>query len=318
MRRAISDTSHAEWRELDSTKGSTHGYSLMSRGWFLRELKLPVAAEGRVCMDAHGLYARHKYFSVFSQLDAARAGCETLRGGVLFTGAVPHWHFVMDGLATLPLDVVRERGRIYVDLELDDGQRALLSQWALTLTGTRVEIQPIGADCYELDDVLVPCRASVAARVDAVRSAAREFARHRDWPPPPPPLVYFVSRAGASTRRVINEREICERLGRQMEVQLVQPETQSLEEQFAMFRNARGVVGGHGSGLTNAVFSQGLEFIAEFRCSPQPFFAALARACGCPLVSIEGRPHEPGAVDRSTCDMSMDAEDVAAQLAPWA
>jgi capsular polysaccharide biosynthesis protein len=67
------------------------------------------------------------------------------------------------------------------------------------------------------------------------------------------PIIY-VWRADSVARPMINEDELVERLVRAFGVQPVVLSLLSLDEQIALFRNARIVIGPHGAGLANVVF----------------------------------------------------------------
>jgi len=64
----------------------------------------------------------------------------------------------------------------------------------------------------------------------------------------------YVGRSNARYRRVMNEPEVVEIL-KQFGFTYVTPESMSLENQIAIFANAKIIVAPHGSGLTNIVFS---------------------------------------------------------------
>lgn len=73
----------------------------------------------------------------------------------------------------------------------------------------------------------------------------------------------YVTRRGAAFRRLLNEHEIWplfERAG----FELFEPEKHPVAVQRAAFANAEAVVGPHGSGFTNALFSQRGARLVEF------------------------------------------------------
>jgi capsular polysaccharide biosynthesis protein len=77
----------------------------------------------------------------------------------------------------------------------------------------------------------------------------------------------FVSRAKVERRRMLNEHELYPGLTRRG-FSIIHPETLSLTEQVDVFRAARDVVGVHGAGLVNAVWSKRLERILEISYAP--------------------------------------------------
>ena len=67
--------------------------------------------------------------------------------------------------------------------------------------------------------------------------------------------VIYVWRADSVARPMTNEDELVERLVRAWGVEPVVLSLLSLDEQITLFRNARVVIGPHGAGLANVVFS---------------------------------------------------------------
>jgi capsular polysaccharide biosynthesis protein len=76
------------------------------------------------------------------------------------------------------------------------------------------------------------------------------------------PLIY-IWRADSSARPMLNEDELVERLVRAWGVEPVVLSLLSLNEQIAVFRNARVVVGPHGAGLANVVFCSSAAVLYE-------------------------------------------------------
>jgi hypothetical protein len=73
----------------------------------------------------------------------------------------------------------------------------------------------------------------------------------------------FISREDAQFRNVINETEVLEFLS-QYNFKKVTLSTKTLEEQAAIFREAKIVVAPHGAGLSNLVFSRSNTKVIEF------------------------------------------------------
>ncbi len=73
----------------------------------------------------------------------------------------------------------------------------------------------------------------------------------------------YVSRRQALSRRVSNENELLGRLAR-WGFEAVLPENLSFAEQIALFSQAEMVVGPHGAGLTNIVFSKDITVVEFF------------------------------------------------------
>ncbi|NEO15302.1 MULTISPECIES: glycosyltransferase family 61 protein [unclassified Moorena] len=69
-----------------------------------------------------------------------------------------------------------------------------------------------------------------------------------------PSLRLYVSRSAARCRRIVNERELMERL-EPLGFKLVQAEKLALEEQIKLFSQAEWIIGPHGAGLTNMLYA---------------------------------------------------------------
>ncbi len=89
----------------------------------------------------------------------------------------------------------------------------------------------------------------------------RRLSRAVPWTRAAPEAIY-VATAGTQHHRLENEAELIELLDGQG-VQIVKPEDLSMAEQIAAFRAARLVIGAHGVGMSNIVFSQQGSFVYE-------------------------------------------------------
>jgi capsular polysaccharide biosynthesis protein len=94
----------------------------------------------------------------------------------------------------------------------------------------------------------------------------------------------YISRARAIRRKVINEQEVIERLAKHG-FRTVLLERMSIEEQVRLFASAKVVIGPHGSGFTNMVFSNPGATMIEF------FSWSFVHDCFPRLSSITGHKH---------------------------
>lgn len=103
----------------------------------------------------------------------------------------------------------------------------------------------------------------------------------------------FVSRRGADRRFVRNLyelRPILEEYG----VRIVRPEQYSVAAQVELFGNADLVVGPHGAGLTNLLFTEDATCVELFGEYVHPAFYALANQVGVDYVCLDARGDGPG------------------------
>jgi capsular polysaccharide biosynthesis protein len=92
----------------------------------------------------------------------------------------------------------------------------------------------------------------------------------------------YISRQKANSRRVLNEDAVMELLGR-YGFQKVVLEDLSLTEAAQMYRNATHIIGVHGSGLTNLIFTANAYVLELFSTGhgirPEYFQLASIRQC---------------------------------------
>jgi len=128
----------------------------------------------------------------------------------------------------------------------------------------------------------------------------------------------FVSRAGASQRRVRNEKECAQALRETSGVELVVTDGMSLRDEIKLFRSAELVVGGHGAGLTNIAFAPTGARLVEL-ASPtywHSMFAEIAALKRQPHALVWGRPVGPSAgVPGTKHDYTVDVDRVVAAVA---
>ena len=108
----------------------------------------------------------------------------------------------------------------------------------------------LASELYYVPPLFGPDQLGVPSAYEQLRAAWPEGSR------PEPKSVLFVSRRDAPGRRLLNEEEIvrttCEVLG---PVDCVALAGLPLDEQVTRFQSARWIIGPHGQGLSNAVFS---------------------------------------------------------------
>ncbi|MBC8095040.1 MAG: glycosyltransferase family 61 protein [Akkermansiaceae bacterium] len=84
------------------------------------------------------------------------------------------------------------------------------------------------------------------------------------------PERFYVSRADARHRRLVNEEQVVEHLSA-LGFRPVWLERMSFAEQIALFRNAEAIIGVHGAGLANLVFcNPGTKVLEIFTPGPKP------------------------------------------------
>lgn len=267
--------------------------SVVQSGYWHAPLKLPITANRRVCLPLARIYAERKYLEQFESaafLEALDQPAATLRGGVLFTGAFWHWHYLIDGLANLTAGLFERHRTLFVDDDLAADQVEFLSDYVALLTPHPVAIERIAAATYALEDVCVPVNGRTADKIarlrgvlasgpDEVPSGARAPAR------------IYVSRRHAATRRLRNEDALAGALAAELGFEVVDNETLSLREQVRRYRHAEVIAGPHGAGLANLVFARAPRALVEcYHSYRQGFYEDLARCVGASWLALEGEP----------------------------
>jgi capsular polysaccharide biosynthesis protein len=103
----------------------------------------------------------------------------------------------------------------------------------------------------------------------------------------------FVSRGSAASRRVVNEAELAPVLA-EHGFEVVDPAGMSIAEQVALFSRASAVVGPHGAGLTNLLFSLPGTRVVELFAAPAAQgvsnYRVLASHLGMPYSRLLAQP----------------------------
>jgi O-antigen biosynthesis protein WbqL len=102
----------------------------------------------------------------------------------------------------------------------------------------------------------------------------------------------YVTRESTSAFREMENREEIEEIARSFEFECVSPETRSISEQVALFRNASIIAGEYGSALHNTIFSRKNTIVLAFNCinSCQSRIAELREQRLGILLPTDGQP----------------------------
>jgi capsular polysaccharide biosynthesis protein len=104
----------------------------------------------------------------------------------------------------------------------------------------------------------------------------------------------YVSRASAPKRRILNEEELIRTL-EPYEFKAVELGSMTLAQQAQLFRDAEFVIGPHGAGLTNILFSNSCGVLELFPGACWNHYRWLAHAAGLrygALVAGDGGKHD--------------------------
>lgn len=243
-----------------------------------------------------------------------------LPGPALLLGGMPqYYHQTIEHLGTL---AIAETMGVPADVQLvvnHDLAPFQLEQFALLGIGEDrlIRVKPDAPVRFER--LWVASRPVMGGRwVDPLMPAW--YRRRLALPPGPGRRKLYLSRAGTTRRRVVNETAVMDLLtARGFEV--VQPETLGVREQARLFAEASHIVAPTGAALTNMIFAApGARVVAIYHrafaaIDVDRYFDALAEACGHGFQWVEATAvaaHESGrTID---ADIEVNLDELAAAL----
>ena len=282
----------ADWSE--NTSVETGGaYSLIRDGFLNTELFLPIARDRKVCLALHRHFAEWKYANLFGSMtfiEALSSPAAEISDAIIFTSPTNHWHFFLDGLANLSEELLAQCDTVFVDQALSDDQMGFLATYAKTLGASDLTIERLPQATYAVRNVYVPVNAPFDIKARNLRAQLRKI----DAPGSDTNKRIYVTRKRAKTRRLINEEELVSMLAAEFGFRCLQNEAFSLVDQLSLYRESEIVIGPHGAGLTNIVFSACPEFLIElFNTRQQSFYGRLSEALDIQYIGIEGAAATP-------------------------
>lgn len=205
---------------------------------------------------------------------------------------INYYHWTVETLPKLRLldTFRRETGREPTLLLPADPPSWMLESLSL-LGGNNFPIQ------YANDSVYRPKSAVVHSFVDTITPGEYQWfecqtAHLRDDIETDHPRRVYVSRAGARERRVYNKTAVLDVLGA-YGFESYRLEELSVAEQVQLFANAEVVVGPHGAGLSNLVYSEDVTVIELFGENLKQNFSRIAEAAGFDYHRLQCRQDGP-------------------------
>jgi len=101
----------------------------------------------------------------------------------------------------------------------------------------------------------------------------------------------YISRANTTSRRLLNEGEVLERVTQRVAMNVLRIEELGWRDQIAAMMSTQVLAGVYGAGLVHMLFTQ-QHGVVEIHNgdSSETHFATLAAGCGLPFVSVQGGP----------------------------
>lgn len=293
-RRIPRDSSVAEWSANPFVEAGPE-FSLIKEGVLNTELFLPISKNRKVCLAAHGLFAEWKYANAFASpkfIERLSRPRTKIEDAIILTCPANHWHYNIDGLANLSEEVLSRSNRIFVDEKFSDDQISFLKTYVSTINKEYLSIYNLIYSNYYLKNTYVPTNKPFAEKVARVRACLARIGGLD--PHPDAGKRLYISREGAATRQLLNEDELYSMLQADFGFTLIRNENYAIIDQMRIYKDADIVIGPHGAGLTNILFSNNLSLFVEiFNAVQQPFYPALARALGFRYLGVRGHGAAP-------------------------
>ena len=222
-------------------------------------------------------------------VSASPARANSLPGHGYFLGPFRNYfHFVVDVL--LMLDTVPPRVR--PDRFLVGKRMAFHQQWLDLLGWSGIPLVPLveqGVRCNQL----TVSRTLSGTHGQVPWAMIRGLESHLATPRDGPELVY-ISRSASRRRRLLNE-DACEAVIRALGGVVLRLEELSVPEQLAAVGGAGVIVGAHGAGLTNLLFTRHDSTVIELTYPGQPrVFETLCEATGRRHLTVPADSVVPG------------------------
>jgi hypothetical protein len=199
------------------------------------------------------LVFRHMLYPPVRKIDGRLAVLTSSQHQVYF-----HWMFEVLPRLALIEEVGLEADLFLANSEIGYQQDTL--DW-LGLGRDRI-LSPQTTDHFQAETLIVPSLSEATG--PTIRTC--RFLRSAFLPPGATERRarrLYVSRSAATTRRVVNDGELTDLLGR-LGFETVMLEGRGVAEQAALFSQAQFIVGPHGAGMTNAVFCPPGAALVEF------------------------------------------------------
>ena len=155
--------------------------------------------------------------------------------------------------------------------------------------------------------LLQPCMAPYVRGCGYLRPEVARFVRDTHLAGVTPATLRaphtYISRANTSSRRLLNEADVLERIGERIPLNVLRIEELPWRDQLATMAATNLLAGVYGAGLVHMLFTQGGGVVEIHNGdSAETHFATLAAGCGMPFISVQG-----GAADRMQ-DFSLSRE----------
>jgi capsular polysaccharide biosynthesis protein len=162
-------------------------------------------------------------------------------------------------------------------------------------------------EVHEVDTLIIPQPGNFAPEIlQRLQTALRRDVRHSS-------KCLYISRSDAPSRRVVNEAEVLAAL-KPFGVQSVTLSGLSFDEQRALFAEAGFIIGPHGAGLTNSLFSPNDAHVIELHPHDT------ANGCFRLTTAAWNQTHDfltGPVVDSDTRDFTIDPTSVRQTVESW-
>jgi capsular polysaccharide biosynthesis protein len=146
-----------------------------------------------------------------------------------------------------------------------------------------------------VETLLQPCMASYVRGCGYLRPEVARFVRETYLADVTPATLgaphTYISRANTSSRRLLNEAEVLERIAERTPLNVLRIEELPWRDQLAVMAATNLLAGVYGAGLVHMLFTQGGGVVEIHNGdSAETHFSTMAAGCGVPFISVQGGP----------------------------
>ena len=294
--------------------GRDCGLLKLRSGWLETRYWLPITEEKFIFLDFSQTLAPWRYEPYFEPAFDKKLDSDSgkfLENVFVLGGTSNYYHLLMDYLPRLIFLKLLPRLQdipVVFDKTLSESNQNIISIALnqIGLAGTQILMPVPRNEVFRMHNSFVPSLIWPQTAVSIWEQYLKPTVQRQG------PDRIFVIRKNVRRRELINQEEVAHNL-QSLGFVSVDPANLTFKEQVQIFSNARIVIGVHGAGLTNLLFSPPGGHLIDLQTGPlQPFFRGLAQAKRFGYTALKGASNSdcPSHHD----DFVIDVEELMATL----